>query len=230
VSGRLAASVAIETPEGVALELRVAGPAVRALAWAIDSSIRTAGSLGALFVLSFLGAAGWGVFLLLTFASEWLYPVLFEVYGRGRTPGKAALGLEVLRDDGMPLGWSESLLRNLLRAADFLPGTYLLGLAVTLCHPQFKRLGDLAAGTLVVHRDPQRSRVPLLPDARPQPTALPLALDEQRAVIAFAQRVPELTDERARELAALAVPLVSGAADPLQLLLGHAAWLVGRRP
>jgi uncharacterized RDD family membrane protein YckC len=230
VRPRLDASSLVETPEGVALELRVAGPTARALAWAIDLSIRLAAILLASFVLGALGAAGSGLLLLLVFASEWLYPVLFEVYNAGRTPGKAALGLAAVRDDGTPLGWAESLLRNLLRAADFLPGTYLVGLLAMLANREFKRLGDLAAGTLVVHEDPGRRRALRMPDARPAPPALPLALEEQRAVIAFARRVPELTAERARELASLATPLVTGSDDPVNALLGHAAWLVGRRP
>jgi uncharacterized RDD family membrane protein YckC len=230
VSARLDARLDVETPEGVALELRVAGPIARALAWAIDLSIRLAAMLLAALLLGMLGAAGAGLMLLIAFASEWLYPVLFEVYNSGRTPGKAALGLAVLRDDGTPLGWSESLLRNLLRAADFLPGTYLVGLLAMLSNSEFRRLGDLAAGTLVVHAEPGRGRALRLPDARPRPPRLPLALEEQRAVIAFAQRVPELTPERASELAALAAPLVEGGDEPVHALLGHAAWLIGRRP
>lgn len=227
---KLDASIAVETPEGVSLELRVAGPAARALAWLIDFAVR----IGALAligpVLSALGAAGSGILLLAAFASEWLYPVVFEVRNHGRTPGKAALGLAVVRDDGTPVGWSESLLRNLLRAADFLPGTYLVGFVSMLANREFKRLGDLAAGTLVVHEDPRRRRAIRLPEARPAPPAMALPLEQQRAVIAFAQRVPELTPERASELASLAVPLVAGSEDPVRTLLGHANWLIGRRP
>jgi len=230
VSPRLDGSIAVETPEGVALELRVAGPTARGLAFAIDLSIRIAALVLASAVLGALGAAGSGLMFLLVFTSEWFYPVLFEVYNSGRTPGKAALGLAAVRDDGTPLGWSESLLRNLLRAADFLPGTYLVGLLAALANPEFKRLGDLAAGTLVVHRDPGSRRAPRLPEARPAPPPLPLDLEEQRAVIAFAQRVPELTPERAGELARLAVPLVGHSDDPVRVLLGQAAWLIGRRP
>jgi uncharacterized RDD family membrane protein YckC len=230
VSARLDARLDVETPEGVALELRVAGPIARALAWGIDLSIRLAALLLASLFLGLLGAAGSGVMFLIAFASEWLYPVLFEVYNGGRTPGKLALGLAAVRDDGTPLGWSESSLRNLLRAADFLPGTYLVGFLSMLCNPEFRRLGDLAAGTLVVHADSGRGRALRLPDARPRPPAVPLALDEQRAVIAFAQRVPELTPERASELASLARPLVEGSDEPVRALLGHAAWLIGRRP
>ena len=103
---------AIETPEGVDLSLAVAGPASRALAWTVDVLLRMVGYVVAATLLAALGKAGQGILLVVFFLGEWLYPVLFEVKGGGATPGKRALGLLVLHDDGTPVGWSASLLRK----------------------------------------------------------------------------------------------------------------------
>jgi uncharacterized RDD family membrane protein YckC len=77
--------------------------------------------------------------------------VLFELSPWAATPGKRALGLKVVMDDGLPVTPAASLIRNLLRAADFLPFLYAAGLISMLVRADFKRLGDLAAGHVVVH-------------------------------------------------------------------------------
>jgi uncharacterized RDD family membrane protein YckC len=220
---------AIETPEGVELRLRVAGPPARALAWAIDVTLRLFGYGVLSLPLLVLGRVGTGLYLLVLFLGEWFYPVLFEVYAGGATPGKKLVGLAVVHDDGTPVGWSGALLRNLLRFADFLPVAYGFGLATMLVHPQFKRLGDLAAGTVVVHEE-RSERALRVVEALPQPPPVPLEPDEQRAVLAFAERMPTWGPARAEELASLAAPLV-GARGPLAVerLAGIANWLVGRR-
>lgn len=220
---------AIETPEGVELRLRVAGPPARVLAWAIDVVIRLLGYAVVSIPLNVLGRVGWGLFLLVLFFGEWLYPVFFEVYARGATPGKKLVGLAVVHDDGTPVGWSGALLRNLLRVVDFLPAAYGFGLVTMLVHPEFKRLGDLAAGTVVVHEE--RAELALRADeAPPLPPPVPLEPDEQRAILAFAERMPLWGPARAEELAGLAAPLVD-ARGPLAVerLAGIANWLVGRR-
>lgn len=204
---------AVETPEGVLLELRLAGPVVRALAWAIDAAIRAAFYMGLGMVLPLLGGTGVGLWLILMFLTEWFYPVLFEVLGRGQTVGKMALGLQVLCDDGTPVGWYPSTIRNFLRFIDFLPLLYTAGLVSMLVQKDFKRLGDLAAGTLVVYAERRvlrqapvrteasgRGEAPLLP-------AIPLTLEEQQALVAFANRRKQLTAERAEELADVLEPL-----------------------
>jgi len=141
---------AVETPEGVTIDLRVAGPVPRALAFAIDFGIRALVYLGLAVGLATLGRFGTGVLLIAFFGLEWFYPVLFEVYGQGATPGKRMLGLRVVHDDGVPVGWSGAMIRNLLRAVDFLPFFYGCGLVSMLLTRDFKRLGDLAARTVVV--------------------------------------------------------------------------------
>ena len=149
----------VPTPEGIELSLRLAGPVSRALAWAIDLVVRMAviAAFGA--VLGVLGKFGWGLFLILWFALEWLYPTVFEVYFDGATPGKKSLGLIVLHDDGTPVRLAASFTRNLLRAVDFFPALYGVGLMTMLLNRDFKRLGDIAAGTVVVYRDPAAWRM-----------------------------------------------------------------------
>ncbi|QKG66521.1 RDD family protein [Pseudomonas sp. B14-6] len=197
----------VETPEGIDLPLRPAGLMVRALAFSIDLGLRGL-ILGVLFiVLAFLGKLGAGLGSILLFGVSWWYMVLFEVLNQGRSPGKQWMGLRVVHDDGTPIGWSASLLRNVLRFVDLLPFGYFLGAISCLQHPSFKRLGDLAAGTLVIYREQPLTR-PQLPDVQPRRPAFALTLPEQRAVLGFAERQGELSEARSHELASiLAQPL-----------------------
>src|SRR5207237_6321991 len=84
------------------------------------------------------------------FLVEWLYPVLFEVLWTGASPGKRVVGLKVVMDNGLPVTAAASLARNILRAADFLPFFYGSAVICVLWRQDSKRLGDLAAGTMVV--------------------------------------------------------------------------------
>ena len=219
----------VETPEGVELGLRLAGPAVRVYAWAIDLAIRIGVYMVMSIPLALLGEVGMGLYLVLVFLVEWFYPVYFEVSRDGATPGKRRLGIRVLHDDGTPVSWGSSMVRNLVRFADFLPMAYGFGLASMLIHPDFKRLGDLAAGTLVVHRVDEGLPASI-PEAPPRPPGAVLTLPEQRAILEFAERQTTWSAQRSAELATLARPLTgltgySGHA----VLLGIANWLVGRR-
>ncbi len=99
-----------------------------------------------------------GSYLIGLFALLWFYPVYFEVRAHGQTPGKRFMGLRVLQENGTPVGWSASVLRNFLLVADFLPVLYLAALISMISDSSFRRLGDLAAGTLVVYADPPRGR------------------------------------------------------------------------
>ncbi|MGF6200665.1 RDD family protein [Pseudomonas laurylsulfatiphila] len=217
----------VEAPEGVDLPLRPAGLMVRALAFAIDLGLRGL-VLGVLFIaLAMLGKLGAGLGSILLFGVSWWYMVLFEVLNQGRSPGKQWMGLRVVHDDGTPVGWSASLLRNLLRVVDLLPFGYFLGAISCLQHSHFKRLGDIAAGTLVIYRDRSHTR-PELPEAQPRRTAFALTLSEQRAILGFAERQGELSRARADELAAiLAQPLQVPAAQAVTELNGIARGLLG---
>ena len=142
----------VPTPEGIELSLRLAGPVSRSLAWLIDFVVRVVAMAALSTALSLLGKFGIGLLLILWFALEWLYPTVFEVWFDGATPGKRSLGLIVLHDDGTPVRLPASLTRNLLRAVDFFPILYGFGLVTMLLNRDFKRIGDIAAGTVVVYR------------------------------------------------------------------------------
>ncbi len=192
----------VETPEGIDLLLRPAGLIPRALAFAIDLAIRGAILLALYIVLGLLGELGAGLGAILLFLVTWWYMVLFEVLNQGRSPGKQLLGLRVIHDDGTPVSWAASLTRNLLRFGDLLPFGYTLGILSCLNHPAFKRLGDLAAGTLVVYRD-QPTAPGEVPDIAAEISPIALSRDEQKAILAFAERQAGLSTARREELAGI---------------------------
>ncbi|MBL8470206.1 MAG: RDD family protein [Rhodocyclaceae bacterium] len=219
----------VETPEGCRLSLRLAGPLSRARAWFLDLLLRIVILMLVGQVLGFLGKFGAGIMTVIAFALEWLYPVLFEVLWDGATPGKRMLGMAVLHDDGTAVGWGASFVRNTLRAVDFLPFLYGVGLSSTLLSKDGKRLGDLAAGTVVVWRPAESTKPPAVAQVSPEPPPLRLTQDEQRVILEFAARARTLTDERAQELADLVKPLLGDAPDSVRKLLAVAAWLQGHR-
>jgi uncharacterized RDD family membrane protein YckC len=217
----------VETPEGIDLLLRPAGLVARALAFTIDLLIRGLLLLVTYVVLGLLGKFGMGLATILLFLVTWWYMVVFEVFNQGRSPGKQMLGLRVVHDDGTPVGWAASLTRNLLRFVDILPFGYTLGILSCLNHPAFKRLGDIAAGTLVVYRDTPPAR-PSLPQAEPLPAPFALDLAEQRALLGFAERGASLSSARRTELAAiLAEPLQVTREQAEQRINGIARSLLG---
>jgi len=210
-------SLRVSTPEGVELELRPAGPVPRALAWLIDFFWRAVVLLGLATVLEFFGAMGMGLFLIAWFALEWLVPAWCEAEWDGATPGKKALGLRVLGDDGAPIGWGAALSRNLLRFADFLPLFYLGGLMTMLGNDRFKRLGDWVAGTVVVYANTlENDRA--IPLAESRAPLHPPSLDEARLLLDLAERSTELGSERSAELIALAGPLLGERAGQTELM------------
>lgn len=224
--------VAVETPEGILLELRPAGLSARFYAFVLDWIIRLAIMYAAAMVAAFMGGIGIAFWLILLFALEWLYPIAFELTLAGATPGKRVLGLKVVIDNGLPVTPAASVARNLLRVADFLPFGYGFAIVSMLVRPDYKRLGDLAAATIVVHDRPAAQKVsfrkvPLVVPARP------LAPEDQAAIIALATRASRLTGERLDELAALAATVSgdAGRSGPqvTRRVLGVAQWVLGRR-
>lgn len=218
----------IETPEGIALRLRAAGALPRAQAWMIDMLLRMGVFVLAMIPLSLFGMGGNGLAMLLLFALTWAYSVVCEVWLGGQTLGKRALGLRVVNADGTPVTWLPSVVRNLLRVVDVLPGVYGVGLVSTLIDPYARRLGDIVAGTMVIHAIelPAGQQVPTLA-AVPLPVVL--VADEQAALVEFAERSGQLTLQRQEELANLLAPL-TGRNDSagVRQLIGHANWLLGR--
>ena len=224
--------VTAETPEGILLELRPAGLTARLYAFLLDWMIRLMGGWVLILALAPLGNFGLGLWLVVLFLSEWLYPVAFELSRTGATPGKRVFRLKVVMDNGLPVTPAASLTRNLLRVADFLPLAYGFGIVWVLLRRDGKRLGDLAAATMVVY-EPEPVARPSLQGVPPLSPTVALPPRDQAAVIALAVRAPTLTGDRLDELAALAAG-VSGdtgrsGPDVTRRVLGVAQWLLGHR-
>jgi uncharacterized RDD family membrane protein YckC len=160
--------ISISTPEGVEMELVLAGLGSRLVAAILDAMI-VASVVFALWVIGVAAAtpAGGGgvvtaVLIVLTFLVLFGYDVAFETLASGRTPGKRATGLRVVRQGGEPPGFLAAAVRNLLRLVDLLPAFYAIGVVSILFSPRNQRLGDLAAGTLVVRerRPPRWASLP----------------------------------------------------------------------
>jgi uncharacterized RDD family membrane protein YckC len=199
--------ISVETPESIQLHLIPAGPVPRILAYAIDWSIRMVALILLSWAFSSFDKVGDGIYLIFYFLLEWFYCVFFEMFRNGMTPGKKALGLQVVHDDGTPLGWGASILRNILRAADFFPFAYLFGIISMITSQSFKRLGDHVGGTLVVYR-PQEQKKAEISEIGTRPAPYLLALDEQQAILAFAERSQKLSISRQQELADILQPIL----------------------
>ena len=218
----------VNTPEGVSLRLSPAGPVPRMFAWSIDIMIRIGINMVIYAVLTPFGKFGLGIALILTFLLEWFYPVYFELYKKGQTPGKKSFNLYVTMENASPITPAASVIRNLLRFVDFLPLFYGFGLVSMLLTKRFQRLGDLVASTVVLHKALEH---PPLEDVDVAPISphFPLKLTEQQALIRFQQRTPNLTKERADELASHTGALVEYEKESAIKLLGIANWIMGAR-
>ncbi len=168
MAGRSAAQeiLTVETPESVAFAYELAGLGSRGVALALDMLMIGLISLAEAAFIVLAGvvirwavspealtvAIPWlaGALLLSVFATAWAYFVYGEVVRNGRTWGKSRVGLRVVRDDGSRVGALDSVIRNLLRVVDALPGNYAVGMLCILFNARCKRLGDMAAGTVVV--------------------------------------------------------------------------------
>jgi uncharacterized RDD family membrane protein YckC len=214
--------LALETPEGVEIELRPAGPFARALALLIDEFIRWIVLIAAAIVLRFLGALGFGIFSLSAFLVYWWYGVAFEVLAGGQTPGKRMQHIAVVNADGTPIQLGASLVRNVLLVVDILPLFYLVGLVTLFVSRHFRRVGDLVADTLVVYREAEPATAPAAATVARLPPVT-LNADEQRAAIEFTERLPRLSADRARELANLLAPMLNCRDDEAVLELQRIA-------
>ncbi len=158
----------IDTPEQVELEYSVAGVGSRFVAVLLDMLMIGAFFVVEVVVLVVIGAASlaspaagklgeaagkwfFATVIFINFAIFWGYFALFEAYWHGQTPGKRAMKLRVIKDSGRQITLFESMARNLLRVVDYLPSLYFVGVITMLCTKQNQRVGDLVAGTLVVH-------------------------------------------------------------------------------
>ncbi|HZB89533.1 MAG TPA: RDD family protein [Terracidiphilus sp.] len=151
----------IDTPELVAIQMPLAGIGSRFIAVLLDSLIWAAGLLvlslllwafaPALRVFSNLSYQ-WTValFTFAIFLLNWGYFTLFEAFNNGRTPGKSIARIRVIQRSGRAIGLFESMARNFIRYIDLIPSCYAVGVIAIFVTRQHQRLGDLAAGTLVV--------------------------------------------------------------------------------
>jgi uncharacterized RDD family membrane protein YckC len=168
----------ISTPEGVDLSLTLAGVGSRFVAAFVDGILQY-GTIAACAAVLF-GTDGFGageevasaVFAIVFFVVIFVYDVAFEVLASGRTPGKRWNGLRVIRDSGQPIGFLSSVIRNLMRLIDILPGFYLVGMTSILVTRKNQRLGDIVAGTVVVR---ERRAAPQAPGALGRAAAPPPA-------------------------------------------------------
>lgn len=203
----------IETPENVAFGYTIAGIGSRFLAALVDTIL--IGILQVIVILVEIAIArlifpenalnlesnnsylAWiiGVAGLLSFAFLWGYYIFFEMLWNGQSPGKRRAKLRVIRVDGTPITLTESIIRNLVRLVDFLPAYYGIGVVTMFVNDQSRRLGDLAAGTLVVRESgapvtleslaaratepPPTVYRPIAPDLGPLPIELLTAQDIQ---------------------------------------------------
>ncbi len=221
--------ISVATPEGVTLEATLAGVGSRFVAGLLDQLLRTAMLLALVLLLAIVADQGdasgdlvLAVVLVVLFLVQFAYDVLFETLAGGRTPGKRWTGLRVVKAGGAPVGFVASSLRNLLRIIDALPGFYLVGMLTVFFTHNNQRLGDLAAGTVVV-RERHRSTVlpaPMAATARPSDAEPELgdvsavSAEEVATVRRFLDRratlAPEARDRLAGELAARLGPKVVG--------------------
>ncbi|MCW8196267.1 RDD family protein [Proteobacteria bacterium 005FR1] len=225
----ISTGVLVETPESIDLEAEPAGIVVRGLAFTIDFLIRAIVLFVLGLALAFSGEAGMGVMLISWFLLEWFYPVFFEVFRAGQTPGKKKMGLRVVNDDLTPVGWGTSMIRNLLRWADFFPVLYTAGLATMAWNRYSQRLGDLAAGTLVIYSRKESMRS-AGSDIRANPPPFQLEREDQVAFVGFAQRSQQLSEQRQQELADILGPLLPvHASQRVDYVRAVGQWLLGGR-
>lgn len=166
----------IATPEGITLDVELAGIGSRMVATIVDTF------LVLLIYLAFglfLALGGWalagvadlmasilGILALIgALTLPFVFHVLAEVRNGGRTPGKKVAGIRVVGNDGGPVSWGPSVIRNLVRVIDWLPMMGLAGMVSVVASARNQRLGDFAAGTLVVmeRKAPTMERLPRVP-------------------------------------------------------------------
>lgn len=207
----------IDTPEQIALEFQLASAGSRFMAIAIDMLIQ-----GAVLLVMLLIAAGAGwiatlglrsvatwilaLFVIATFVLSYGYFAAFEALWAGQTPGKRAVGIRVIGLSGQPINAFDALVRNLLRIVDWMPVLYAVGLLSIFFTARHQRLGDIVAGTVVVHeQEGHAAVVPATPTVIARLGARRLSVEEVEVIQAFLARREDLPYDRrlrtARQLA-----------------------------
>jgi uncharacterized RDD family membrane protein YckC len=208
----------IETPEHIRFRYQLAGPARRAFAYAIDLVVKVVIGAALLFAATISGifsleGVSQGLLFVALFVIEWGYFVLFESMWNGTTIGKRAANLRVVKEGGYPITFTDAVLRNLLRGADFLPSAYAVGLLAMISDGRFRRLGDRVAGTMVVVEERKQVARPVVlqpPPTREEIESLPrprLGAADLEAIELFLRRRETLSPARELELAEMVAPL-----------------------
>lgn len=227
----------VELAEGVEIRLRIAGPMARAGAYLVDFLIRVLLLLSGVILCMVTGIAfgervANGLMLLAWFLLDWLYPVVFEAGRRGATPGKRFMGLRVVQASGSPVTFGQAVVRNFLRFIDSMPlYTYAFGMVSCLASARFQRLGDLAAGTVVVYdRMPPQPFIADTVLVPPLPLPVALTADETRALGLFMERTGLWSHARRIEIANHAADLTGATGqEGVTRLLGMARWVREKR-
>lgn len=196
----------VVTPENVEVGYELAGVGSRCIAVAVDHLLQLVLMLVGVFVIAVLSfglgqlgsvfaktppywfLAGSSVWVFFVF---WGYFIVFEVWWAGATPGKRVAGIRVVRDGGYPVDLFAAVVRNIVRMADLLPPIYGAGVISMFVSAEHKRLGDWAAGTVVIKER-----------RRPLPS-VSLATEASPAVVAWMERIPPLPDLDSHQVAAL---------------------------
>ncbi|MGA8534383.1 MAG: RDD family protein [Candidatus Tumulicola sp.] len=214
-------NIDVRTPESIAFSYDLAGLGSRFLALVVDmllqSAIFTALTAGLFLAASriepakhvapsaekIVDAVAVALVVAVVFGIFFGYFIVFETFWNGQTPGKRVLGIRAVRDGGYPIDFGAALVRNLIRVGEFTVGFYALSAVSMLLSPENKRLGDFAAGTIVV-RD-ARLAMPknLTEEPEPQYSATRYLSGAERSLVRrFLDRRDALTPQRRRELAA----------------------------
>jgi uncharacterized RDD family membrane protein YckC len=207
-------TLTIPSVTGVDLELRIAGPGARSYAFIIDWHIRLLAAAAwffvAVFVTGFIAGAGGPaglaavpgsyplIVILSSLAIYFLYHPVLEVLMNGRTPGKRMAGVRLVNGAGGTPGVGALLIRNAFRLVDSLPVFYVVGLVTTIVNRQALRIGDIAAGTILVYDESQDERILTRIDSL---AVERLGLKRAQLVAELLERWPRLNPDVRSELA-----------------------------
>ncbi len=193
--------ISVRTPESIAFCYELAGLGSRFLALAADMALQLLILLGIGWAIVLIGSHASQVHgkpsvsestiqsvavafvVTIVFVVFFGYFIAFEAFWNGQTPGKKMLGIRVVRDGGFPLDLAGSFIRNLIRIGEVGLGFYALSAICTLFSPENKRLGDMAAGTIVVRDTRVQALTVILDRSEPAERRTALLTDEEHAVI-----------------------------------------------
>ncbi len=221
-------TLTLAAPEGIDLDLVLAGIGSRSAALVLDTLVQFVATLILFSVASQFENSGVALAAVGLFMVVFGYPILMEAFAKGQTLGKKAMGIAVARADGSPVTFLSATIRNVMRLIDLLPGAYTVGLIAVLATKRNQRLGDLVAGTIVIRRGREQHQAggplgfdPLWGQLPPEPPpeiatwdTSAVTADEVAAIRAFLTRRHQLDPvhrhQLANSLAHQVLPKVAG--------------------